>query len=546
MTERNEDQPNPDPIDGEVEAEAGTMSRRRALTWLGVGGTAAATMGGTGTLLRQGPGRDRRGRTGGGGRREGLPNDGTNRFVRLFDDLEPFAESSDELREALTALAAPGGILDANDPLEVGPIRLITEPELSPNNRDNSTHTAGTTFLGQFIDHDITRDAGSTLGHPTSLRRSTNLRNPRLDLDSVYGGGPAESPQLYENDGLHFRVESGGQFEDLPRDGAAAIIPEPRNDENLMISGLQAAFLLFHNAAVDHFTDLDSSNPPSFAHVQRVVQHHYQWIVVQEFLRGIVGSPLVNEILRSGPQLIDSNRPRISVEFQTAAYRFGHSIVRPSYRANLAGDDGEPFFAFVFDANELGEPDPDDLTGGRRAARRFIGWQTFFDFGDGEVRPNKKIDTKMSTPLFRLPSMTIDRGRGEAVGPTSLATRNLLRHITWQLPSGQDVASQMGVARLAAADLSDFGQFGASLDTSTPLWLYILREADLIEDGERLGPVGGRIVAETLLGLLQSDDNSYLSSDPQWRPTLPSREAGRFDMVDMLTFAGVDPASRGQ
>jgi hypothetical protein len=68
----------------------------------------------------------------------------------------------------------------------------------------------------------------------------------------------------------------------------------------------------------------------------------------------------------------------------------GHSIVRPSYRAHLAGDNGQPFFGFIFDASQQGRADADDLRGGSRSARRFIGWQTFFDFGDGEVKPNRK------------------------------------------------------------------------------------------------------------------------------------------------------------
>ena len=78
----------------------------------------------------------------------------------------------------------------------------------------------------------------------------------------------------------------------------------------------------------------------------------------------------------------------IPVEFQAAAYRYGRSIVPPSYRANLAGDNDDPFFGMVFDPDGEGQRDPVDLRGGSRAPRRFIGWQTFFDFGDGEVKPN--------------------------------------------------------------------------------------------------------------------------------------------------------------
>lgn len=470
------------------------------------------------------------------------------RFIRMFDDLEPFSPASDELRASLIELSRPEGILDANDPLEVGPIRLITEPGLSPNNIDNPTHTAGTTFVGQFLDHDITMDAGSRLGRPTSLRRSINSRTARLDLDSVYGGGPTESPELYEADQRRLRVESGGQFEDLPRDAdGVAIVGDGRNDENLMIAGLQVAFLLFHNAVVDRVEASGLSGSAAFEEARRIVRWHWQWIVVHEFLPQIVGQPMVDSVRSTGRQFYTPRNPMIPVEFQTAAYRFGHSMVRPSYRANLAGDDGEPFFAVIFDPTQFGLPDPDDLSGGSRAPRRFIGWQTFFDFGDGEVKPNKRIDTKMSSPLFRLSAAVIGAPRGEDLGPTSLATRNLLRHITWRIPSGQVVARRMAVDPLTPADLADFGAFGSALDTRTPLWLYVLREAELLEDGLHLGPVGGRIVAEVLIGLIELDGESYLNASSTWRPTLPARDGGTgFAMADLLTVAGVDPTSRGQ
>ena len=147
--------------------------------------------------------------------------------------------------------------------------------------------------------------------------------------------------------------------------------------------------------------------------------------------------------------------PFIPVEFQGAAYRFGHSMVRPSYRANLAGDDGEPFFGARSSTRRATGPDPVDLRGGSRAPRRFVGWQTFFDFGDGEVKPNKRIDTKISTPLFDLPLGAI----ASHDPPTSLPQRNLLRQLTWELPSGQrHRAGSMGVPALSAADLDGAGR----------------------------------------------------------------------------------------
>jgi hypothetical protein len=197
------------------------------------------------------------------------------------------------------------------------------------------------------------------------------------------------------------------------------------------------------------------------------------------------------------------------VEFQGACYRFGHSMVRPSYRANVAGDNGAAFFGMIFDPAGEGQRDPVDLRGNARAPRRFIGWQTFFDFGDGEMRPNKIIDTNISTPLFNLPLQTIAGGEP----PTPLAVKELRNY------------------RL-------------DLEKSTPLFYYTLKEAEVVEGGLRLGPVGGTVVAEVFVGLLQSDPSSWVRTQPNWRPTLPP--GSNFRMVDFLRFAKVDPASRGQ
>ena len=269
-------------------------------------------------------------------------------------------------------------------------------------------------------------------------------------------------------------------------------------------------------------------------------------MIVHEFLPLFVGQELVAEVLRRGTRFYrpEDGEALIPVEFQGAAYRFGHSMVRPSYRANLAGDSGGPFFGFIFDPAQAGKPDPDDLRGGARSPRRFIGWQTFFDFKDGQVKRNKIIEAKISTPLFNLPRGTIP-GLG---GPTSLPQRNLLRHLTWQLPSGQDIARHIGVPRLSSADLRELRVFGLHLDTSTPLWYYVLKEAGIMAKGLYLGPVGGRIVAEVIIGLLQTDRASYLRADRHWMPTLPTATGSGqdFRMTDFLTFAGVDPGHRGQ
>jgi hypothetical protein len=272
----------------------------------------------------------------------------------------------------------------------------------------------------------------------------------------------------------------------------------------------------------------------------------YRWradFVLHEFLPQIVGQSMVDDVLRRGRRFYRAKRGEafIPVEFQTGTYRMGHSMVRPSYRANLAGDGGRPFFGFIFDPSQEGKTDPDDFRGGTRAPRRFVGWQTFFDFGDGEVKPNKKIDTKISTALFHLPLGAI----ASHDAPTALPQRNLLRHLTWALPSGQRVARAIGVTPLHPVDLDELAPLGVGFQHSTPLWYYVLKEAEVVADGLHLGPVGGRIAAEVFIGLLETDPRSYLAVQPRWQPTLPSRN-GAFRMTDFLTFAGVDPQTRGQ
>ncbi len=485
-----------------------------------------------------------------------------NRFGRMFPDLPPFAVASPRLEAALMELGKAGGLLDAKDALERGPIDLIVDSELSRANGNSTSHTAGTTFMGQFIDHDMTFDLTSRLGIALDPKDAPNARTPTLDLDSLYGGGPDKDPELYEfvdkarngrgNPGkraIKFKIESGGIFEDLPRPGGnVANIADPRNDENLMLAGLHAALLLFHNHAVDVVAEDDARTKPKkiFNKARRLTTWHYQWIIVHEVLPLFVGQAVVDDILTHGRKFYVPDVAFIPVEFQGAAYRFGHSLVRPSYRANLAGDNGQPFFGIIFDPTQEGTPDPTDLRGGSRAPRRFIGWQTFFDFGDGEVRANKLIDTKISTPLFNLPLGAI---AGLPGGPTSLPQRNLLRHITWQLPSGQSIAAHMGVPALSADDLNELKTFGVGLEKSTPLWYYILKEAEVMQEGQQLGPVGARIVGEVILGVLELDRRSYLSRARDWKPTLPTRSGKvtrEFKMIDFLTFAGVDPDNRGQ
>jgi len=471
------------------------------------------------------------------------------RFGRLFPTLPAFASDTALVRDALAELGAPGGPMDAGDDLS-DPITLITDPAKSLNNPDNPTLTAGFTFLGQFVDHDMTFDPTSSLARQQDPESIRNFRIPALDLDSVYGGGPGASPHLYDSavdagrttllveeipGSTAVSVDGSTRF-DLPRNSqGTALTGDPRNDENLIVSQLHLALLRFHNVVVgDVKSELDGGHTAGeiFSEAQRVVRWHYQWLILHEFLVKTVGQSTVDDVIAHGVKHFKwRNEPYIPVEFSVAAYRFGHSQVRPSYRANFgtsATDASQQFFALLFDPAAADPGDPNDLRGGRRAARRFIDWQTFFDFGDGRKRQNKKIDTKLSTILFSL----LGQPQGE---PNSLATRNLLRNLTMKVPSGQRVAKAMQLPTLAPSDLEDLEPF--HLQQRTPLWFYVLREAEVMAEGHHLGPVGGRIVAEVIAGLIQGDSQSYLRQDPDWEPTYG--KDGTFTMVDLLKTAGV-------
>jgi hypothetical protein len=303
----------------------------------------------------------------------------------------------------------------------------------------------------------------------------------------------------------------------------------------------------------------DASPERLFNDARRLVTWHYQWIILHDFLPGTIGDAPLARILREGPKFYrpqdPGNRlrttdghemPRIPIEFSAAAYRFGHSQVRPSYRLNFGPSNGSPFFAFLFDdSQDPASADPDDLRGGKRAPRRFIDWETFFDFGDNNSRHNKLIDTKLSSVLMALPGA---RGPSPGLpndGLQSLPARTLTRNVDFGIPSGQAIARQIGAPVLAPSQLRELAPYAldshTTMDKSTPLFYYVLKEAEVMEQGLRLGPVGAEIVGEVFVGLLQADHNAYLMSRPDWKPTLPSDKPGEFHMTDMLRFAGVVP-----
>ncbi len=472
------------------------------------------------------------------------------KFGRIFPTLPPFAQDTPKVRDALKDIGKKGGIMDANDDLMQSPIDLITNPALQTNNPNSPIMTAGMTFLGQFIDHDITFDPTSSLERQSDPEFIENFRTPSLALDNVYGSGPGASPHLYDqSDGQGIKMllepigsqgkESIDKF-DVPRNSQnTAIIGDPRNDENLIVSQIQVLFLRFHNVMVDSLRVKYPTKSPSviFNEAQELVRWHYQWILLHEFLPLLCGEDVIKDVLENGRLFYKwHNEPFIPVEFSVAAYRFGHSQIRPSYRANFGianKPTPTPFFADIFDFSvSPSDADPNDLRGGKRSPRRFIDWHTFFNLGDGSTRPNKLIDSKLSSPLFQLPGFT---------DVNSLASRNLLRGLTFSLPSGQRVAHAMSLKPMEADVFQDLKHYKLNFENSTPLWFYILKEAETQQMGIHLGEVGARIVAEVFVGLVEGDNTSFLKQNPFWKPSLPCWEPYRnnkhFTIADLIRIA---------
>lgn len=437
-------------------------------------------------------------------------------------------------------------------------------PETEKDDEENSAISAGYTYLGQFIDHDITFDPSSSLQQQNDPDALVDFRTPALDLDNVYGRGPDDQPYLYQEDGKKFvlgRPLTGSDFDtnvrDLQRNNPdkgdkRAIIGDPRNDENVIISQLQAIFLRFHNSIVDMLPDEE------FSTIQRFVRWHYQWVVLNDFLPTIIGEKTWKDILphigkktdvqRDPPDLKFykwKNDPFIPVEFSVAAYRFGHSMIRPIYRLNQ----GIPRFEIFSDNPNV------SLTGFREFPSIWaIDWRLFFDFGNNpnplspqRIQPAYKPDSSLVNPLAKLPASIARK-------PSNLALRNLQRGRSMGLPSGQDVARKMGIpvvpdSKLKVGKANEDGktenptitEVHASFRGKAPLWYYILAESQqAFKNNDTpivLGPIGGRIVGEVLVGLMLGDKHSYLSQEPDWKPFNSLMKNGKFGITELISKA---------
>jgi hypothetical protein len=359
---------------------------------------------------------------------------------------------------------------------------------------------AGWPVFGQFVAHDITADRSALVRHvnPQALR---NARAPQLNLECLYGDGPVGHPFLFQRDDpTKFLLGRDGA--DVPRNvEGIAIIGDPRNDSHVLVSQMHLAFIKAHNRFADEARERGLQDREVFETAARELRWHYQRVLLDEFLPSLVGQPLVKEILAEGSRWF---RPAddvfIPVEFADAAYRYGHCQIRQQYQLN----------------RETGPvPVFPDLLGFRPVQRQhLVEWDLLFDApGVSSAQRAKKIDGRLPHCLVQLPVAIT--GESDVAEYHSLAARDLQRGQGVGLPSGEAVARHMGISPLTADEV---GLRAAGWRGETPLWYYILREADVTAAGDRLGPVGGRIVAEVIVTLLDRDPSSVRFADPDWRP----------------------------
>ena len=533
-------------------------------------------------------GLDNRGLTAGS-----IPGQPYGRFGKMFE-LTPNQKLPDDALKAI-----------ARAMIKKDPGKPITAAETVD---ENPTIPAGYTYFGQFIDHDITFDPTPLSAEHEDVDALVDFRTPALDLDNLYGRGPADQPYMYLGNQLRTGPAPGngdaavGTKADLFRlPDNTAILGDKRNDENKIVSQIHGALIAFHNKVVLDDTlmvwagvDLTDQGA-RFNAARTIVQWHYQWVVVFDYLDRILEPGMLNEVLHPGdmPRLTNYLKKEapyayMPVEFSGAAFRFGHSMVRPSYALNrFVGTDHDkpdstrvPTFAIVKDP---AHPTPQEqllnLNGfpGTLPQQWGIDWGYFLDglnpnvtlpkppaAGESVQAPQRsyRMDALLTDPLAILPEFQTEATARHNDALMNLAFRNLRRGQLLDLPSGEAVATKLGIvpmtpdivwgagssklgtvpfpgdtendfkdtvaARKAARD--GIAATGRTVDGYTPLWYYILREAEyygvtkdpnepgIMFGGQHLGPVGSRIVAETIIGLLSLDSSSFLNATPAFKP----------------------------
>ena len=325
------------------------------------------------------------------------------RYGRMFD--LPALEADDEL---LHRIGAAGGFCDGGDCLGDAKVE------------------AGWPFFGQYVAHNLTADRSPLRAH-VDVTTLINVRSPRANLESLYGGGPTGTPFMYSRNDPAKLLENDG---DLPRNQEGfALIGDPRNDVHTFMNQMQVAFIRAHNLLVDRLRDDGCAESELFNEARRALSWHYQWVIVNDFLPGLVGPEIVDQVLGEGARFYrPPGEPFIPVEFADAAFRYGHSQIRQLYRIAEGGPELAVF---------------PDLVGFSALGDRRVDWALLFDVpGREPAQRAKPIDGQLPRSLVELPEVITGAVDDDAY--RSLAARDLERGEGTGLPSGESIARADG------------------------------------------------------------------------------------------------------
>jgi hypothetical protein len=434
---------------------------------------------------------------------------------------------------------------------------------------------SGYVYLGQFISHDISKRAPPPAGHEfMPAGELKQQRTPELDLDNVYGDGFYDrSIAVDETTGkmlLGRVVDSSnkpGSFDDLPRwPDVSARIGDDRDDENLLIAQLHLQFLKLHNLLVDRLPTQEPPRTPKqvFDEARRRLVLLYQDVVLYDFLPTVIDRDIWDQVVsRKKRRLwrpVRAEMARMPVEFAAAAFRFAHAMVRPTYAINdrRSLGLGELFAMTGAGTNNFeARPGlPDSLV---------VDWRLFFSglcpVDELPFPPNKALPIDPTVAVLTQGGSLAELDLGTGNRSLMAAAQDIVAHIQRAHPKlglnaltrqqlnpivRDSKGAQVPLLSLLGGNDKAADSYGFS--RKSPLWYYILCEAYAKHRGDRLGPLGSQIVAETLHALVDLASSSVLHEDVAALETgiEPTGEAidGRrhYRMIDLLKAVG--PQSR--
>jgi hypothetical protein len=428
--------------------------------------------------------------------------------------------------------------------------QLLRFVESLRERKRSSPLPAGYTYLGQLIDHDLTHMRSHTLPANVDKFDIDNIgqdRKPALDLDCIYGAGLDDSVVPYDlytgkflfadRSSLFHSLKRGSRKDrDFLRDKEGRPrIADIRNDENLLVAQMQILFMKLHNKIVDYFILFGYRGADQLFEAARAeVARIYQYVVLHDFARKILPDHVYETVIKNNEGVLTHSRknfPSISVEFVAAAYRL-HSMVKKGYKLSTQSGKVSLTELFEWTGNGQGKPFllPED---------RIVDWELFFELDDNHEKTINRAEplspsvTHFSMPIQKFVNL-MNAKQNAMAAPSSapqpsevlkMAEITLKRGEQLGLASGQQVRKslqkkQRGPSRkILLSNLNDEVFEGLPLDnpfrTNTPLWLYIMLEAGSDANPQRLGEVGGWLVADTLRATAL---NSRIDIYPDWQP----------------------------